>query len=310
MFSSVIVALVAILQVGGLLGVRELLWSYYDQPFEGLSQLVTDRGTSTIASSFGMADMMVMSLAIALAWLPGQPFARKSVLCGAASVFVFGCIVSGQFSGAIGLGLAVLAVGVATGRLRMLAAAFIPAALAGSVAFWPVIQKRLSGFHSLSGLPPSWTARMDNLERFVWPDLTSGLNWLIGVRPAARIPAPEPWRDWVYIESGYAWLLWTGGLPMFAAFAFFVWVTFRRLEAVVRNGQEPMHTAGVGSIVGLATIVTLMLFDPHLTMRGSADLFFPLLALSLASNAGRELTRSTPASMNEALTNVFVLRRH
>jgi hypothetical protein len=107
---------------------------------------------------------------------------------------------------------------------------------------------------------------------------------LVGVRPSARIAAPEPWRDWVYIESGYAWVLWTGGLPMLAAFAWFVWTAFRSLASALRDGQEPMRVAATAATVGLATIVTLMLFDPHLTMRGSADLFFALLALSFVKH--------------------------
>ncbi len=44
MASSTIVALVAIMQVLDLFGVPELLWVYYDRPFEGISGLVTHRG--------------------------------------------------------------------------------------------------------------------------------------------------------------------------------------------------------------------------------------------------------------------------
>jgi hypothetical protein len=280
MISSAMVASIAVLQVRGLFGVRELLWTYYDRPFEGLPGIVADRGTSTVASSFGMADMMAMCLALALAWLPDQLTGRKLILGSAAGVFVVGCMVSGQFSGAIGLAIAVLTVGLVTGRTRRLLVAAVPLTLAASVLLWPVIEKRLSGFHSLAGLPRSWLARLDNLERFVWPELISWPNWLIGVRPSARIPAPEAWREWIYIESGYAWLLWTGGLPMLAAFLWFVWISYRELAESVRNGQTSIRVAAVAAIAGLAIMVMLMLFDPHLTMRGTADLFFPLLALS------------------------------
>jgi hypothetical protein len=183
--------------------------------------------------------------------------------------------------------VAVLTIGVVTGRALRLISALIPAALAGLVFFWPLIEIRLSGFRSLAGLPASWAARLDNLERFVWPELASGLNWLVGVRPSARIAAPEPWRDWVYIESGYAWLLWTGGLPMLAAFGWFVWTAFRSLAPSLHCEEEPPRVAAAAATVGLATFVVLMLFDPHLTMRGSADLFFALLALSFVKQPRR-----------------------
>lgn len=278
--SSAMVGLVAIMQVLGLFGIPELLWAYYDRPFEGLAGLVTNRGTSTVASSFAMADMMVMSLAATLAWLPVVRGWRKVALVMAAGISVFGCIASAQFSAAIGLGVALLTLGVVTGRAIKLFGALLPAALAGLIFFWPQIEIRLSGFRGLGGLPPSWAARLDNLERFVWPELFSGLNWLVGVRPSARIAAPEPWRDWIYIESGYAWILWTGGVPMLAAFAWFMWMVLRSLAPALHGEHEPMRVAATATTVGLITIATLMLLDPHLTMRGSADLFFALLALS------------------------------
>lgn len=295
LLSAAVVAIVAVLQVLGLLGVPAFLWTYYDRPFEGMSGVVTDRATSTLASSFGLADVMAMSLAIALAWFPVQPGRGKLVLAGTACLFVLGCIVSGQFSAVIGLAVVVLTVGAVTGRLRQLLVTLVPTALAAAGAFWPVIEKRLSGFDGLSGLPPSWVGRLQNLRRFVWPELASGANWLVGVRPAARIPAPEAWREWIYIESGYAWVLWTGGLPMAAAFAWFVWEAFRRLARVVAGeATRPVRLAATASIAGLATIVVLMLFDPHLTMRGSADLFFPLLALSFVGIGQQARGRDAP----------------
>jgi hypothetical protein len=150
-----------------------------------------------------------------------------------------------------------------------------------SLAFWKVIALRLIGFAGGTELPSSWTGRLENLQRFVWPELTSGLNWLLSVRPSARIPAPEMWRDWVFIESGYLWLLWTGGLPMLLAFLFFCWTA---LAALLRSRREhapdPIGVAATAALAGLALMTVLMLLDPHLTMRGSADLFFPLLALA------------------------------
>jgi hypothetical protein len=135
---------------------------------------------------------------------------------------------------------------------------------------------------------------LDNLERFVWPELSAGSNWLVGVRPSARIPAPEPWREWIYIESGYAWLLWTGGLPMLVAFIGFVSIALRAMARFAHDGQSPVSVAATAAIAGLAIMVTLMLFDPHLTLRGAADLFFPLLALSCTAS-GHERALSSVA---------------
>jgi hypothetical protein len=67
---------------------------------------------------------------------------------------------------------------------------------------------------------------------------------------------------------------------MFLAFVFFVWVSWRRLRAVIRERVDPVGTAAMASLAYLMVIVVLMLLDPHLTIRGSADLFFPLLALA------------------------------
>ena len=54
---------------GGRFGVAEFLGRYYDAPFEGSSGASLLRGSSTLASSFGLADMAAMCVAVFLAWL-------------------------------------------------------------------------------------------------------------------------------------------------------------------------------------------------------------------------------------------------
>jgi capsular exopolysaccharide synthesis family protein len=280
MVSAMAVMIIAVLQVENLFGIPEFLHSYYDQPFEGHKTIVTERGTSTVASAFGFGDLMIMNLVAALALV--RPGRSGHWLYVAASVcFVGGCIVAGEFSGYIGLGVAMLAYGIVSGRLSRLLIIGIPAAVVASAFFWPVIDKRLAGFEGPSGLPHSWNGRWENLQRFFFPELFSNLNWLLGVRLTPRLPAPETWRQWVYIESGYVWLLWIGGLPLVAAFIFFVVVSAAALRRVIRERTDAVGVAAMAGFTYLIVVVVLMLVDPHLTGRGSADLFFPLLALSL-----------------------------
>jgi hypothetical protein len=286
LLSGAVVAIVAILQVKQLFGVPELLYAYYDAPFEATVGVITDRGSSTVASSFGLADMMAMCLAITIAMLATRP-RHPLVLYAAGLIFLAGCVAAGSFSGIIGLAVVVAAIGYVTRRLLTLVAVLVPVILVAGTAFWPIISVRLAGFDSSQGLPHSWIGRLANLENFFWPELLSNFNWVWGVRPAARVAAPEAWRNWVYIESGHTWLLWVGGIPLLLAFMAFIWVALRDLSPIARADRGPIGIAASGGFAAVAMIFVVTLFDPHLTVRGSADLLFPLLALALVSRTTR-----------------------
>jgi hypothetical protein len=108
--------------------------------------------------------------------------------------------------------------------------------------------------------------------------LFSDYNWLLGVRPAARAVVPDQQYGYVWIESGYIWLLWGGGIPLLASYCALA-------IATLRKGLTYARRADAAGIVGTAIVVTmcaqlvLMAIDPHLTYRGSGDAFFMLLAL-------------------------------
>jgi hypothetical protein len=292
---AAVVAVVALLETFRLAGVAGFLAAHYDQPFSGSEGLVSGRATATIASAFGLADFMTLNLLVALALLR---IARRGrgLLTASAALSFCGCLVTGTISGYIGLVVALFAFGTLTGRLhRMLPGAAI-AGVVAAIAFWPVIEGRFAEFMKPQGLPTSWLGRWTNLQRFFLPELGADGNWLLGVRPAPRLPAPDAWRDWVYIESGYVWLLWIGGLPFLLAFLAFVVVALRRLLAVARARADATGAAALAGACATLLVATLMLFDPHLTIRGGADLFFPLLALGMAAAPLRATSPERPRS--------------
>jgi hypothetical protein len=280
--ATVVVGL-AILQSLGLFGVPQLLATYY-APF-GYADAFAARGSSTLGLPAATADIAVINLAI-VAGLWTRFHRYRLALAGAAAVLVMGALSAGEFSSAIGLLTGVVCIAIAIQKPRLLWA-IGPAALAAGYALWPVISRRLSGFQSASGLPVSWTGRLANLQTYFWPKLFSAGNFLLGVRPAARIPVATQATGYVWIESGYTWLLWAGGIPLLAGFAFLAYAAGRRGWRAARGGMDGRSVAGIALFTAIVVISILMTFDPHLTYRGTGDAFFTLLALAAPLAAGR-----------------------
>lgn len=283
MAAASIVALVAILQSVGAFGVPELLANWYAPAGESL-RLDRNRGTSTLAQSFAVADLMIFNLAIALGWL-ARGGGRRPLLYGAVVLFILGTVASGQISGVIGLVVGLVAVGLITGKLMRIFWLLLSLPVAG-LALWPVIERRVTAFEAPGLVPHAWAGRLDNLRTFFWPEIFSDYNLVLGVRTAARVQSPE-WRkalgipgDYVYIESGHTWLLWSGGIPLLLAFFFFLWTTMKAVGRVARERTDAFGVAAIASFSSLAVMGVLMTFDLHLTLRGSADLMFALLAIA------------------------------
>ena len=204
---------------------------------------------------------------------------HRLLLAAAAGLLVMGALSAGEFSSAIGLVVGFISIAIVTRRPRLLWG-FLPAALLAGFALRPVIADRLSGFQSASGLPTSWTGRLQNLQTYFWPKLFSHWNFVLGIRPSARIVVPSQATGYVWIESGYTWLLWGGGIPLLASFVFLIWAAGRRGWLAARGGGDARSVAGIALFAAAVVITVLMTFDPHLTYRGTGDAFFALLALA------------------------------
>jgi murein biosynthesis integral membrane protein MurJ len=281
--SGAVVGAIAILQALNLFGVPRLLATYYTPEASARAvsaqSLTNGRGSSTLSLPAAVADLMVLNLAIAIGLaVRGRKYRVRLVL--GALLFAFGALSAGEFSSAIGLVVGLLAVVAVTGRLGPLLAA-VPAGAGASVLLRPIIQRRLSGFQSASGIPISWTGRLANLRGYFWPELFSHDNYLLGVRTSARVPGPA-WlgTPWVWIESGYTWLLWAGGIPLLGSYVAFVVTAVRRSWRTARRRHDAVGVAAIATLAGVCSVVVLMAFDPHLTYRGSADALFGLVALS------------------------------
>lgn len=270
------VAVIGVLQAVGVGAVLSFLVPFATD--EGPEALANNRASSTIGAPIPFGDVMVMVLSLALGWLVHVRTHRPAV--GAmALLFGIGAIASGQVSSWLGLLVAGLTIGWVIGRLRQAIIGIAVLGAAAAVALEPVIAARLP---TGGAVPTAWTGddgRIGNLSEFIWPRIGEGTNWLFGVRTSARIPAPEVWREWVWIESGYTWLMWNGGLPLTAVFLVFVVSVWKAARRVAREGTPAFRAAGLAALGVLAMEVVLMVVDPHLTMRGAADLLFPMVAL-------------------------------
>jgi len=238
----------------------------------------TGRGGATLDSAIAVGDYLAYSFAVVLVWLL-RTKEHRGVILAAAGVIFLGILGTGQFSAWIEGFIVVVVVAHHEGQLSRLAKWLGPIAAVGAIIAWPVISTRLAGFGG-GALPHSWQGRIDNLTHFYLPQL-SGFHWVLGIRPDTVLQAPETWRTVIYLESGYLWLFWVGGIPLVAGFLWFLWHGFRHTKRVAKErADDDIGIATMGARAALWCLLIMSLTDPHLTLRGGSDLFFCLLGLS------------------------------
>jgi hypothetical protein len=283
--TATIVGMIAVLQSLHFGAVESFVAQYFPPNAANQDSAANGRGTATIGNAIAAGDVTTFAFAIAAAWVLTMR-QRPRFMTLFAFGLVLGTLGSGQFSGFIGIAVAAVALGIVTGRLGRFALGFAPAALLGIALLKPVIDQRLQPLEQ-GVLPQSWQVRLDNLGRFFWPKLGEDYNWLTGVRPNARVLAPPGWPSgqYVYIESGQTWLLWSGGVLFLIAFYAFLWVGMRAMWDIAQRHADEAAVAARAGFTALVVIGVLMFTDPHLTIRASADLSFSLLGIAAGGAA-------------------------
>jgi hypothetical protein len=272
---AAVVAVIAVLQTVGFPPVVTLLNTYW-RPLGSDPTGVTERGSTTLASSIATGDYVVLALALLIALSVRGLVARRELQV-VGLILLSGTLAAGQFStwasaSIVGAGLLHLHT-----QLRRYAVRLIPvlgvAILIGLPAFWA----RLAEFGDGYGVPRSWLGRWDNLVSFYLPALGK-FGWLLGISPNSVLQAPETWREVIYLEYGYLQLLWVGGVPLLAAF---VWLSVELLRHARRAALRPDAAGAYASALWAAWWMVLLLsvIDIHLVLRGAGELFFTFIAI-------------------------------
>jgi hypothetical protein len=269
-----VVAVIAILQTlnfGPVVTMLQAVWT----PDSNVAALA-ERGTATLGSPLATGDYIIICLTLVICCAArGLLNYRERLVLGA--VLSAGVLAAGQFSTWIS---AIVVAGLILwrfGTIRRSSMRFlwlIPFVFALGA---PALIGRLQGFGDY-GVPRSWIGRWNNLSNFYLPRFDF-INVLLGVSPDPVLPAPERWREVIYLEGGYLRFLWIGGIPLLAAF---LWLAV----AVLRRTRELMERPGAIGVAASAMwvcwwfVLILTVLDPHLTFRGPGDVLFMLMGIT------------------------------
>ena len=223
------IALIAIAQTLHVGPVIDFLSTY--TPAEQTSEIAA-RGSTTLASSIATGDVIAIGLILVIACAARGLLGRRERLI-AGLVLAAGVLAAGQFSTWIAALVAAVLILHQYPDLRRRAVRFLPVAGVAVLVGAPAFVARLESFGEGYGVPRSWLGRWDNLTTFYVPSLFDHGGFLIGVSPDSVLPAPETWREVIYLESGYLHLLWVGWPP-----------AARRLRLALDRRAAPLRGSG------------------------------------------------------------------
>jgi len=264
------------------------------------------RGAATIGNPIGFGVYQGIHAMIGLSMFLGGERPRRLVGAGGAMCCI-GVVGSGQIGPLISFAVGLVALAWVTRSFGRLARFGLPLLLVTAIVAAPLLARRVAGFdgaavssekrEDISNSPlseqgrqlfeanpgSSWDVRLYNLEMFFIPSLREPTNIVWGVTPQARVTSPREGEEFIWIESGHLWLFWSGGVWLFLTWFALLGVGMVQARRVLRRQTGPIAVAGAATFGSLWIMNAAQTFDPHMTLRGSADAFYPLLALMMAA---------------------------
>lgn len=267
------VAAVAIAEAAGIGPIKEILSTYFapegTPAFEG-------RAFTTLSSAIASGALLVLTAGISL----GFAVKRNSfTMLGITGMLLVGVVATGQMTSLAGVIVALGAV-AATHRVLGKTLAFgMPVLIVAGVGMSSVIAERFADTAGRSRIPQSWVIRWSNVTDLYWPSIADG-GWKLGVSPETVLVPPDSWRDEVFLESGYLWALWIGGVPLLVALVGFLWSAWR--SAGVPRSNPDLEVLRIAARGAAAFMIVFNVIDPHASLRGGADLLYILTAATLS----------------------------
>lgn len=271
--SGCVIAAVSILEALGIGPVVAVLAKFWTTGGGGSA---AGRSYTTLGSALSTGALLSMASGITI----GKAVVERSLFwLGVSGFILVGIMASGQMTSVLGLGLVVLVAAICHRVMTKAVIIGVPAAIVGAALMWPIIAARLADSGSGSIVPQSWLIRWANVSKLYWPSVRDG-GWLLGVSPETVIVPPDTWRSEVFLESGYLWALWVGGVPLLIALVAFLVLAVKALA--VRLAHPTANITRIGALGAVVFVIVLSLIDPHASLRGGADMLYVLTAASLA----------------------------
>lgn len=277
------------------------------------------RGMGLIGNpiGYGVYEAIHACIAISLLLYKQQPRIWLAVAALCCTVGMFG---SAQFGPLLAFTAGVVSLALVTKNLRVMLRWALPVLLVSSIVIVPLFSQRLARLDG-TALPSerreeihqdinpaeqgrelyfadpgsSWDVRLFNLRSLFLPEFKTPSHWVWGVKPQARVFAPPTGKEYAWIESGLLWLFWTGGIPLVVAWHGLLVTALAVSYRLVRQATGLLAAVGAAVFSMVVLVALAQTFDPHVTLRGTVDIFYPMLALMAAGWVGHRSRGSNPA---------------
>ena len=222
-------------------------------PFGYSGAVESARAGSTVGLPAATADLMVLNLVIVVGLVSRKPALAK-YLAPVALLLVVAVFSAAEFSSVLGLVVATVCVAARLRRLDLLkwSAVALPVAV---VALWrPSSRASRTSRRCTACRPAGWCATTTCRP-------TSGRRSLTAATSCRRqAGGAGSCRGRVRLRldrERLLWLLWGGGLPLLAAFCWFVWTGLKATGPAARLLATPASVAALAGYTGLVSCVVL-----------------------------------------------------